>query len=79
MVTLTHDDIARLFPGIQDHTAVEIIQSNASFADLEAVALLLQGADDNLMNIRREHGDRLNRVLDILAAGEFIQGEDDRD
>ncbi len=79
MVTATHDDIARLFPGIQDHTAVEIIQANASFADLEAVALLLQGADDDLISIRREHGDRINRVLDILAKGEFVQGEDDRD
>ena len=79
MVTATHDDIARLFPGIQDHTAVEIIQANVSFADLEAVALLLQGADDDLISIRREHGDRINRVLDILAKGEFDQGEDDRD
>jgi hypothetical protein len=78
MVTVTHEDIARLFPGIQDHTAVEIIETNAAFADLEAVALLLQGTDNELISIRREHGDRINRILDILATGEFAQGEDDR-
>jgi hypothetical protein len=27
MITVTHDEIIRLFPGIQDHTALEIIDT----------------------------------------------------
>lgn len=40
MSTVKHDDIVRLFPGIQDHTAVEILATEATLDQLEAASLL---------------------------------------
>lgn len=79
MTTVTHDDIARIFPGIQDHTAVEILHANATIAELEAASLLLQNADDGLVDVKREHGDRINRLLAILGNSEIRQREDESD
>jgi hypothetical protein len=79
MAIVTRDDIARLFPGIDDHTVVEILDSNATFAELEAAALLLQDTDDDLISIRRRHGDTINRLLDILGNTEIRPRDDDSD
>ncbi|MEJ2138951.1 MAG: hypothetical protein P8Y61_05815 [Gammaproteobacteria bacterium] len=79
METVTHEDIARLFPGIQDHAAVEILGTSPTLAELEAAALLLQNADEGLIDAKRKHGDRLNRLLEILDNAGVQQGEDDRD
>jgi len=79
MAIVTRDDIARLFPGIEDHTVVEILDSKATDAELEAAALLLQDSDDDLIGIKRRHGDRINRLLDILGDAEIRQRDDDSD
>ena len=71
MDTATHQDIVRLFPGIQDHTVVEILDAKATLGDIEAAASLLQDADEGLIGAKQRHGDRINRVLDILAASDF--------
>ncbi len=71
MDTATHQDIIRLFPGIQDHTVVEILDAKPTLGDIEAAASLLQDADEGLIGVKQRHGDRINRVLDILAASEF--------
>lgn len=68
MNAATHQDIVRLFPGIQDHTVVEILGTNATLGDIEAAQALLQDADEGLIGAKQRHGDRLNRVLEILAA-----------
>ena len=68
MDTATHQDIVRLFPGIQDHTVVEILDANATLGDIEAALALLQDADEGLIGVKQRHGDRINRVLNILAA-----------
>jgi hypothetical protein len=68
MNAATHQDIVRLFPGIQDHTVVEILDANATLGDIEAALALLQNADEGLIGVKQRHGDRINRVLDILAA-----------
>lgn len=68
MNAVTHQDIVRLFPGIQDHTVVEILGTNATLGDIEAAQALLQDADEGLIGAKQRHGDRLNRVLEILAA-----------
>ena len=70
MDTVTHQDIVRLFPGIQDHTVVEILDAKATLGDIEAAASLLQDADEGLIGVKQRHGDRINRVLDILAASD---------
>lgn len=78
MRAATHDDIIRLFPGLQDHTALEILDTKASIPELEAALLLLQDADEGLIGIKRQEGDRLNRLLDILSKSEIRPAEDDR-
>ena len=37
MDTATRKDIVRLFPGIQDHTVVEILDTSATLGDIESV------------------------------------------
>ena len=71
MNAATHQDIVRLFPGIQDHTVVEILGTNATLGDIEAAQALLQDADEGLIGVKQRHGDRLNRVLNILAASDL--------
>ena len=78
MVTATHDDIVRLVPGIQDHTAVEILDTKASIGELEAALQLLQDADEGLIDIKRREGGQINRLLAILSKSEIRPSEDDR-
>ena len=71
MDATTRKDIVRLFPGIQDHTVVEILETHATLGDIEAAVALLQDADEGLIGVKQRHGDRINRVLEILAASGF--------
>ena len=71
MIAATHSEIVRLFPGIQDHTVVEILDTHATLADVEAAMALLQDADEGLIGARQRHGDRINRVVDILAGSDY--------
>ena len=71
MNAVSHQDIVRLLPGIQDHAVVEILDAHATLGDVEAVVALLQDADEGLIGVGQRHGDRINRVLDILAASGF--------
>lgn len=68
---MTRQDIVRLFPGIQDHTVLEILAIRAPVEDVEAAALLLQNADEGSIAIRQREGDRINRLLDILQTSEI--------
>jgi hypothetical protein len=76
MITATHDDILRLFPGIQDHTVVEILATKATLGDLEAASLLLANQDNGLIDAKRGASGQLSRVLDILANAEITSVED---
>ena len=76
MTTVTHDEIVRLFPGIQDHTALEILDMKATVGELEAVSLLLQNADEGLVDIKQREGDQINRLLNILSNSEIRPGEE---
>ncbi len=71
MNATTHQDIVRLFPGIQDHAVVEILDTHATLGDIEAVLALLQDADEGLIGVKQRHGERINRVLEILTASGF--------
>lgn len=76
MITVTHDEIIRLFPGIQDHTVLEIIDTKATVGELEAASLLLQNADEGLIDIKQQEGDQINRLLDILSRSEIRPEEE---
>ncbi len=78
MAIATHDDIVRLFPGMQDHTVVEIMAMEATVDELDAASLLLQDADEGLIGAKQRHGDRLSCLLGILANSE-IRPREDRD
>ena len=77
MTTATHDDIVRLFPGIQDHTVLEILDTKATVDEIEATTLLLQNADEGLIEIKTQEGDRINRLLNLLASSEIRPQEND--
>lgn len=77
MNTANHQDITRLFPGIQDHTVVEILDTRATLGDIEAALALLLDADEGLIGVKQRHGDRINRVLDILAASGYRRDDFD--
>lgn len=76
MTTVTHDDVARLFPNIQDHAIVEILATRATVDELEAALLLLSNEDEGLIDIKRREGDQLNRLVDILNRSEIAQQAD---
>ena len=71
VATLTREDVVRLCPGIQAHDVLEVMNTRASVAELEAALLLLQDADEGLAEMQREHGDRINRLLAILRRSEI--------
>jgi hypothetical protein len=76
MDTATHDEIVRLFPGIQDHTVVEVLATGATLSVLEAASLLLGNQDNGLIEAKQEAGSQLSRVLDILARAEVMPADE---
>lgn len=66
MVAVTHDDVSRLFPSMQDHTVVEGLAMGTTVDELEAAFLLLQGNDEELEETNCK-GSRLNLLLELLA------------
>ena len=77
MTTVSRDDVVRLFPGIQDHTVLEILDTGASVRDLEAALQLLQNADEGLIDIKQREGDQINRLLVILGKSEIRPADED--
>lgn len=76
MITATYDDVTRLFPGIQDHTVIEILAIDVTVSDLEAASLLLGNQDDGLIEAKPDSGDQLSRVLSLLAKAEIMPTDD---
>lgn len=74
----THSDILRVFPGIQDHAAVEILDMQASVDELEAALVLLTSDSEEVIDIKRREGDQIHRLLNILNQ-DGIQAAPDRD
>jgi hypothetical protein len=77
MGVASHNDVSRLFPGIEDHAAADLLAMRPSIAELEAVLQMLQDYDDALEEIRRQKGDRLNRLYVILEQAQ-VRADDDR-
>lgn len=76
MMNASHDEIVRLFPGIQDHTVLEIQATEASAEDLEVALLLFQDEDEGLIDVKRQKGSRLNQLLEILANSDIRLPDD---
>ncbi len=76
MTTVTHDEIVRLCPGIEDHTALEILDTKATVSELEAALQLLQDSDEGLIDIKQREGDQINRLLDIFGRSEMRPPDD---
>jgi len=51
MTTATHSEIVQLFPGIQDHSVLEILATKATVEELEAAMLLLNDEDEGMIEI----------------------------
>jgi len=78
MSIATHKDIVQVFPGIQDHAAVEILEMQATVDELEAALAVLTSDDKDLIDIKQREGGQIHRLLSILnQAG--IQAVLDRD
>ena len=78
MDNVTRKDIVGRFPGIEDHTVLEIQATGASAAEIEAAWLLLQNEDEGTLETTHRHGDRVNRLLGILSQSEIgIRDDDD--
>ena len=79
MTVATHDDVCRLFPGLDDHAVVDVLAAGPSIADLEAVSPMLQDNDESLIEVKRQRGDRLNRLFAILSLAQVqAAGNHDR-
>lgn len=74
MVTATHDDITRLFPGIDDHTALEILATGTTVVDLEAAMVMLSDDNVELIAVKPTDSDLLVRLVNILGQSELNFG-----
>ena len=76
MTIARQGDIVRLFPGIQDHSIVELLAMQATLDELEAALQLLQDNDAGLIEIKRQKGDRVNLVCGVLEHAELQLPDD---
>ena len=74
----TREDVISLFPDLQDHAVVEILDMKVSVEDLEAALGVLMSDDKDLIEVRQREGGQIHRLLNILdQAG--VQAALDRD
>jgi hypothetical protein len=71
----THDDIVHLLGPLSDQVVADIMKVEASYADLEAVALRLAQEDDVLGEARRPLTGPSARVYDIVKSVEDFEDE----
>lgn len=67
MSKATRKDVLGVFPGLEDHTVVEILDMGATVDELEAALTILNSDDKDLIEIKRREGDNINRLMDILS------------
>ena len=66
MKIATREDVIAVFPDLQDHAVVEILDMKASVEDLEAALGLLMSDDKDLIEVRQREGGKIHRLLNIL-------------
>ena len=72
----THKDILEVFPGIQDHAVVEIMEMKATVEDLEAALAVTTSDDKDLIEIQRREGGQIHRLLNILDQANVVAAQD---
>jgi hypothetical protein len=78
MKIATRAEVISVFPDLQDHAVVEILEMKASVEDLEAALGVLVSDDKDLIEVRQREGGQIHRLLNILnQAG--VQETLDRD
>ena len=65
MKIATREDVIAVFPDLQDHAVVEILDMKASVEDLEAALGLLMSDDKDLIEVRQREGGKIHRPLNI--------------
>ena len=78
MTSVTRADVVKRFPGLPDHTVVEILAMEPTAAELDAMLLLSSDDGEHLIEFKQRDNDRLNRLLAILEAS-GMGFEEDRD
>ena len=79
MGTATQKDVLSVFPELEDHAVVEILDMRATVDELEAALTVLASDDKDLIAMKRREGAEINRLLDILSqAGVGSMPEPDR-
>ena len=76
MKIATHNDILAVFPGIQDHAAVEIMEMKATVEDLEAALAVITSDDLDLIEFKRREGGQIHRLLNILDQAGIAAAQD---
>lgn len=76
-VRISNDEVRRLFGDIDDHLIVEIIESGASLAELEAVAASLAGQSDAMTLQQHLLAGTSLRIFNLLQQADE-QWEEDR-
>ena len=77
MSIANHEDIVHVFPGIQDHAVVEILEMKATVDELEAALAIMSGDEKDSIGIRQREGGQIHRLLGILDRAGVQQGDED--
>lgn len=67
MTRATRKEVLAVFPGLDDHTVVEILDMRATVDELEAALTILTSDDKELIAIKRREGGEIHRLLNILT------------
>lgn len=72
----SRDDVVHLFGPLTDKTVADILEVEATYAELEEVALRLAQEDDVLGKMRRPLTGAAAQVYDIIQSTEDFSEED---
>lgn len=75
-MTITHDEVKRLFGDISDHMIVEIMDSGATMAELNEVVAHLAQETDVMGELERPLTGRALQIYNLLRAADEAWEED---
>ena len=78
MKTATAHDVTRLFPGIEDHTVVEVLASKPTLDDLEAASQMLADQDEGLVDADPALRERASGIVALLASAGLVSADEDQ-
>ncbi|MBR9650517.1 hypothetical protein [Thalassovita aquimarina] len=75
-MTITHDEVKRLFGDINDHMIVEIMNSGATMVELEEVVAHLAQETDVMGELERPLDGRALQIYNLLRRADEAWEED---